>query len=186
MTAKGTIGPLRPDPVAEEVLARLAPQIGDDLAAYRNHVHRGLTYQLAMLGLAEAPPAIALAWAIHDAGIWTGRTWDYLDPSVALAASLVDALGLDLSDDEVARVERMVADHHRLRAVRDDPWVETFRLADRVDATRGVTLGTSLRRHDVARAAEAFPYLGFHRFLVRHAVSWAVRHPTDPAPMLRW
>jgi hypothetical protein len=45
---------------------------------YRNHVYRGLTYH-QLLG-AALPDAATLAWAVHDLGIWTAGSFDYLTP----------------------------------------------------------------------------------------------------------
>lgn len=169
------------NPVVDTVLARYAAALGASLTDYRNHLYRGLNYQLRLLGLAEPAPEIALAWATHDIGIWTAGTWDYLEPSVALAQRLAPEFGIT----DPALTMAMVADHHKLRAVGDD-WVETFRLADRIDAFRGLVIGTGLRRADVDEVVGALPYGGFHSFLVRSAARWTLHHPLRPMPMLRW
>lgn len=169
------------DPIVDTVLARYASALGPSLTDYRNHLYRGLNYQLRLLGLAEPAPEIALAWVTHDIGIWTAGTWDYLEPSVALAERLAPEFGIA----DPTRTKTMVADHHKLRSV-DDGWVETFRLADRIDAFRGLVIGTELHRADVDEVVGALPYGGFHAFLVRSAARWTVRHPLRPLPMLRW
>jgi hypothetical protein len=170
------------DAVIDGVLDERRTAFGAQFTAYRNHVYRGLNYQLRMLGLTSAPPAIALAWAAHDAGIWTAGTWDYLGPSAVLAGELAADVGVD----DAERVGRMITEHHRLRPVADDAWVETFRRADRVDVFRGITLGSGITRSDVSDVVKALPYCGFHTFLVRTAASWTLRHPRRPMPMLRW
>jgi hypothetical protein len=48
-------------------------------------IYRGLTYQQLLLG-AALPDAAALAWAVHDLGIWTAGSFDYLTPSADLAS----------------------------------------------------------------------------------------------------
>jgi hypothetical protein len=167
--------------IIDAVLDRHAPALGASFTDYRNHLYRGMNYQLRLLELAEPPSEIALAWATHDIGIWTAGTWDYLEPSAALAEQL--APEFDVAD--VFRTKTMIADHHRLRPV-DDVWVETFRLGDRVDAFRGLVIGTGLHRADVHELVEALPYGGFHTFLLRSAAKWSLRHPLRPLPMLRW
>lgn len=169
------------DPIVDEVLSRFATDIGPSFTDYRNHLYRGMNYQLRLLGMAAAPPEIALAWATHDIGIWTAGTWDYLDPSVQLAEQLAPEFGIT----DVSRVKEMVAEHHKLRSV-DDLWVETFRLGDRVDAFHGMYAWTGLERQDVREVVKALPYGGFHAFLVRSAVKWTLKHPLHPMPMLRW
>lgn len=59
------------DPIVDTVLDRYASTVGDSLTDYRNHLYRGMNYQLRLLGMTQAPPEIALAWATHDIGIWT-------------------------------------------------------------------------------------------------------------------
>lgn len=172
---------LADNPIIDAVLDRYAAQLGDSATDYRNHLYRGMNYQLRLLGLTEPPPEIALAWAVHDIGIWTAGTWDYLPPS----AALVDELAAEFGVTDTARTRAMVLEHHKLRPV-SDAWVETFRLADRVDAFRGLTVGTPLGRADVREVVAALPYGGFHTFLVRSAAVWTLRHPLRPMPMLRW
>lgn len=169
------------NPIIDTVLDRYQPQLGDSATDYRNHAYRGLNYQLRLLGISEPPREIALAWAVHDIGIWTAGTWDYLSPS----AALVDELAAEFGISDVERTRSMMLDHHKLRPVAD-VWVETFRLADRVDAFRGLRLGTSLGRAEVREVVAALPYGGFHTFLVRSAAAWTRRHPLRPMPMLRW
>lgn len=169
------------DPVVDEVLNRHAKAFGDSFTDYRNHVYRGMNYQLRLLHLDQPAPEMALAWATHDIGIWTAGTWDYLAPSEELAVALAPGFGIT----DTARVRSMIAEHHRLRTA-DDPWVETFRLGDRVDAFHGLTVGTAISRDDVAEVVAALPYGGFHRFLLTSAARWTVRHPLRPLPMLRW
>lgn len=169
------------NPIIDTVLDRYATQLGDSRTDYRNHLYRAMNYQLRLLNSPEPAPEIALAWAVHDIGIWTAGTWDYLEPS----AALVDELAAEFDVTDIRRTKTMVVDHHKLRRV-DDPYVETFRLADRVDAFRGLTLGTGLTRADVREVVKALPYGGFHTFLIRSAAAWTRHHPLRPMPMLRW
>jgi len=166
-------------PIVDAVLERHEGALGDDLGAYRNHVYRCLNYHRELSG-AVVPDWAALAWAVHDLGIWTAGTFDYLVPSCDLASALADEFGIT----EVDRARTMIAEHHKLRAV-GDPMTETFRIADRIDVSRGLLTG-SLRRSFVKGVVSELPYLGFHAFLARGLLGYAATHPLRPLPMLRW
>ncbi|MEE4025274.1 hypothetical protein V1Y59_19475 [Gordonia sp. PKS22-38] len=171
--------PILEHPLIDDVLARHRDALGPDERTYRNHVYRCANYQRTLLD-DDLPDSAVLAWAVHDLGIWTARTFDYLGPSAALGDEL--AAEFAIGEPELART--MVCDHHGLRA-RTDPVVETFRLADRVDVSHGL-LRSGLDADFVARVVERFPYHGFHAFLVRAGLRHALTHPTRPLPMFRW
>lgn len=166
--------------VVDDVLGGFRDRLGPDAVRYRNHVYRGLNYQRMLLELTTIPDEIALAWALHDIGIWiTG--WDYLAPSLQQVDELAPKFGID----DVDRVRQMVGEHHKVRPCRDDEWVESFRVADRIDVTKGL-LRQALTRSQIADVLQAFPYEGFHGLLVRTAARWTITHPLRPLPMLRW
>lgn len=165
-------------PVVDTVLSRHAGALGASAPVYRGHVLRGLNYQALLLG-EPVPDSAALAWAVHDLGIFTAGTFDYLPPSVALVPGLAAELGIA----EVALAEEMVREHHGLRS-RSDVLVETFRRADLVDASRG-TIRAGLTRAQVREVAAALPYAGFHRQILGGLLAHAVRHPARPFPMVK-
>ncbi|WP_040837303.1 hypothetical protein [Nocardia brevicatena] len=166
-------------PIVDAVLERHHGRLGDDLPVYRNHVLRGLNYQQLLLG-EPVPDLAALAWAVHDLGIWTAATLDYLVPS----ADLIAEHAADFGVTDIDRARRMVLEHHRLRSI-DDRLTETFRIADRIDASRGL-LRRPLRRTQVETVVDRLPYLGFHLFLARRVTGYALGHPVRPLPMIRW
>jgi hypothetical protein len=166
-------------PIVDAVLQRYGDALGGDLRVYRNHVYRGLSYHQALWG-APVPDWAALAWAVHDLGIWTAGTFDYLGPSADLASTLADEFGIT----EVGQARTMITDHHKLRVARD-PMTEAFRIADRIDVSHGLLIG-SLRRPFVKGVVRELPYLGFHAFLARGLLGYAATHPLRPFPMLRW
>jgi hypothetical protein len=169
---------LRPE-LVDETLATYATALGPSAPVYRNHVLRGLNYHALLLG--RTPPNTAvLAWTVHDLGVWTVGTLDYLAPS----ADLVNELANDFGVTDVDSARAMVLDHHKLRPT-DNRLSETFRRADLIDVSRGV-IRFGVARARVREIADEFPYLGFHRWLAAGLARHAIKHPTAPAPMVRW
>jgi hypothetical protein len=171
--------------LVDEVLETHAQAIGEDMAGYRNHVYRVLNLCLALTP--EQPQRldkIAVAAVFHDLGIWTGRTFDYLSPSVALAGRYLEATGRIEWAPEIAA---MILEHHRVTAYRDNPaWlVEGFRRADWIDVSMGV-IGYGVPGNTIRGILDYWPSAGFHRRLVSLAWERALRHPRSPLPMLRW
>jgi hypothetical protein len=167
------------NPLIDSVLERYHHALGGHLHTYRNHVYRGLTYHQLLLGH-PVPDSVALAWAVHDLGIWTAATFDYLTPSADLASAHADEFGIT----DIEHVQMIITQHHKVRPARDH-LTETFRIADLTDVSRGALSGP-ITRACVKAVVAQFPYLGFHAFLVRGLARHAVGHPARPFPMLRW
>jgi hypothetical protein len=168
----------------DAILNAHAKELAGDFVAYRNH-----TYRVANLCLVLSPDGpdilekIAIASAFHDLGIWTNRTFDYLQPSVSLATAYLSNLGKTSWTQEITE---MILEHHKIRRYRREPGslVEPFRRADWVDVSRGlVTFGLSrtLLREIVA----VWPSAGFHKRLVQLELARWRTHPWNPLPMMR-
>jgi hypothetical protein len=166
-------------PIVDVVLDRYRDALGDHMPTYRNHIYRCITYHQLLLG-ASIPDFAALAWAAHDLGIWTARTFDYLTPSADLAAEHAGEFGIT----EIDRLQMLITEHHRLRRS-DDRMTETFRKADLVDVSHGL-LRNQIGRSAVQAVVAELPYRGFHAFLAKGLAGYAARHPLRPLPMLRW
>ncbi|OBK46077.1 hypothetical protein A5655_00365 [Mycobacterium sp. 1081908.1] len=166
-------------PIVETLLHRYQRELGAQLRTYRNHVYRGINYHQLLLA-APVPDFAVLAWAAHDLGIWTAGTFDYLAPSADLAAAHADEFGIDNVDD----VRTLIVEHHRLRPSHDR-MAETFRIADRIDVSRGL-LHDGVGRLAVRSVVAELPYCGFHAFLAKGLTRYAAWHPGRPFPMLRW
>lgn len=166
-------------PIVDAVLEQHAAELGAHAEPYRNHVYRGLNYQQLLLG-ESLPDTAALAWAVHDLGVWTAGTFDYLAPSAALGVDAAPGFGIDASD----AVRDMVIEHHRLRRCANR-LTETFRLADRMDVSRGVLRGP-VPASAVKAIVRQYPYRGFHGIVLRGGLAHALRHPLNPLPMVRW
>jgi hypothetical protein len=172
-------------PLLDEILSCWSPSLGPHFPAYRNHAYRVFNAARALLATDHHDDTLAVAAAMHDLGIWSDATFDYLPPSIARARDFLAARALDIDPDLVARV---IDQHHRVRAYLegpDAPIIDAFRRADWADLTRGWLRG-GLSRAAYAELVEAFPFAGFHGVIVRTALAWTMRHPLRPAPMLRW
>ncbi len=174
-------------PIAQvdELLEPWKACIGKDYTAYRNHVCRMVTFCCDLHPCtAEERQKIAIAGAFHDIGIWTENTLDYLEPSVAPARDSLQQLG---RSDWLPEIAEMITEHHRLRPIRDSRFalVELFRRGDLVDFSLGL-VRQGLPRQRIREVQQQYPNAGFHKRLVQLAGSWFLRHPLNPAPMMKW
>jgi hypothetical protein len=177
---------LRDIVAVEDVLRAHGAALGPDAAAYRNHVYRVINLCLAVTPAdADAVEKIAIAGVFHDLGIWTDRTFDYLEPSVRLAVEYLRG-----SDRETwaAEITQTIRSHHKISAARGSGGgtiVEPFRRADWIDVTRGArTFG--LPRPIINKVFAEWPSAGFHRRLVELSLQRLRTHPLSPLPMLRF
>jgi hypothetical protein len=170
-------------PVVDLVLDAHAVDLGADLVPYRHHVYRVVNLATAF---GRRDPAwleqIAIAGAFHDLGIWTDRTWDYIEPSVARVTAHLAAIG---RSQWTADISTTIREHHKVSTyVGPAHWMaEPFRRADWTDVTCG------WRRFGLPwpayRAiAETWPDDGFHYRLLQLAGSRLKTHPLNPLPML--
>jgi hypothetical protein len=169
----------------DSVLCECRGSIGDAYDGYRNHVVRMVTFCLALRDCStEERQKLEIAGCLHDIGLWTENTFDYLPASVRAAREYLRLNDLDQWTDEI---EMMILEHHRLRPVAEtrSPLVELFRKGDLVDFSLGfVRFGLS--KALVRQVKEEFPNAGFHRTVLEMATAWFIRHPLNPAPMVKW
>src|SRR3990167_892769 len=169
----------------DELLERYASVLGDDLTAYRNHTYRVMNFcsALSANNTPEQLQKMAIAAAFHDMGIWTDRTFDYLEPSEKLAKAYLAQSG---NEDLTPEVVAMISAHHKITAYQAGPdsLVESFRKADWIDVSKGlITFG--LPRTLVREVLCAFPNAGFHKRLVQLSFKRLLTHPFSPLPMMR-
>ncbi len=169
----------------DELLEPWRSLLGDDFEGYRNHCHRVMSYCFTLFAASpEEQQKVAIAVCFHDLGLWTQNTLDYLPPSLLAAQDCLEQRNLAAWADEICA---MIDNHHRLRTLRKPtyPLAEVFRQADLVDFSLGlVKCGISPAR--VREVQQAYPNAGFHRMLMKRAGAWFVRHPLNPAPMMKW
>jgi hypothetical protein len=174
------------NPIAllEEILGIRKTEIGDDYWGYRNHVYRMVNFCFALYDCdSEAREKVIIAGCFHDLGIWTGNTFDYLSPSMALAKAYLQQNRLDRWIDEI---ELMIAMHHKLTRFRDTryPLVEVFRKGDLVDFSLGI-VKCGLPGTFVRSVKRRFPNAGFHKRLVQLELGWVSHHPANPLPVVK-
>ncbi|MFZ3186321.1 MAG: HD domain-containing protein [Pseudomonas sp.] len=169
----------------DELLERYASVLGDDLTAYRNHTYRVMNFcsALSANNTPEQLQKMAIAAAFHDMGIWTDRTFDYLEPSEKLAKAYLAQSG---NEDLTPEVVAMISAHHKITAYKaaPDSLVESFRKADWIDVSKGL-LTFGLPRTLVREVLCAFPNAGFHKRLVQLSFKRLLTHPFSPLPMMR-
>jgi hypothetical protein len=177
------VTPLDSFPLVDHVLVPFARRVGRDFAGYRHHVHRALNHFAALARAAPSVP-VQLAAAFHDLGMWTDRTFDYLQPSARLAQIYLVEQGLE---EHAAEVRTLILEHHKLRPYRGAfaDTVELYRQADLVDLSCGAIRFGLDRRH-LEAVQHRFPDAGFHWMLVRRCCGHALRHPLRPLPMMHW
>jgi hypothetical protein len=166
----------------DAVLADHVSELGHDFIGYRNHVYRVANLCVAIVGDRVELEKIAVAAVFHDLGIWTDKTFDYIEPSIALAH---DYLAGGAQMRWIPEIERMILDHHKITPATPGGLVESFRRADWVDVIRGVRRFGVPRRF-IKSVYERWPSAGFHWRLVQLTVDRFRAHPLAPLPMVRW
>ena len=171
--------------VLDDILLAHASQLGADLPAYRNHAYRVANFCSALRPPdADSQDKIAIAAALHDLGIWTAHTFDYLPPSIDLATDYLRRRG---RPEWVPEITAMIREHHKITAYRGNPdWlVEPFRRADWADVSRGV-ISHGVPPKLLHQIFATWPDAGFHRRLAQLELERLRSHPLSPLPMVRW
>lgn len=172
-------------PLATEILTSYAHALGPDFCAYQNHVTRVLNFWFTLRpALHESGDRCIIAAAFHDLGIWTDRTFDYLDASCREARNYLTG---HKRAAEISEVETIIQQHHKLRPYRGPfaDTVESFRQADLADLSCGV-IRAALPRSFVRAVRTALPNAGFHRKMCALTIHQFFRTPLRPLPMVKW
>lgn len=167
----------------DRILNEYKDHFGHDHLKYRNHALRVYRLCLLMDEQAGNNEKYAIAAAFHDLGIWTHKTFDYLNPSIQL---LQQWLEKEHKTAWVAEISLMIDNHHKLSRYTGEHarTVETFRKADWIDLTFG-WLRFGLPRKTIKQAAASLPTKGFHRFLLKKTIKNFFLHPLQPLPMFK-
>ncbi|WP_394173355.1 hypothetical protein [Thalassotalea litorea] len=169
----------------DAILDHYQEMIGDDFLGYRNHVYRMVHFCLALQTLSEEEKReIYIAAAFHDIGIWVEDTVDYIPPSIQPAMDYLEENDLQDWQDEIGL---MISEHHKIREYTDKslPLVEIFRRGDLVDFSFGL-FRFGIDKSYIETVRTAFPNADFHKGLAKRAGKWFLKHPLNPAPMMKW
>lgn len=172
-------------PLLEDLLSEWEDVIGAEYGGYRNHVYRMVHFCLSLKECnTEEREKIIIAGAFHDIGIWIENTADYIEPSLPPAMAYLESNNLHAWRDEIAL---MITEHHKLRKYVSGPsdLVELFRRGDLVDFSLGL-FKFGLSKTTIKEVKNNFPNMSFHKNLGKLAARWFVKHPLNPAPMMKW
>lgn len=176
--------PIEQIDVLDELLSAHGTELGEDFVRYRNHAYRVANLCLARTKRDAATiEKVGIAAALHDMGIWTDGTFDYLAPSIRVAARYLADTG---RADWTGEISAMILEHHKITPCRARPdWlVEPFRRADWTDVTWGAfSLGQT--RKLIRELYALWPDEGFHALLIRLELRHLRKHPLNPLPVVR-
>ncbi len=169
-------------PVIEALFASYSDVLGRDMEKYKNHVYRIFNYSLYLSNNAEEEK-YAIAAFFHDIGIWTNHTFDYLQPSIALAKEYLIQSGKENWSEEIIL---MTDQHHKISSYKGnfESTTEIFRKADWADVSLGL-IHFEIQATFIQQAKTQFPYKGFHFFLVKLFFKNLLRHALKPLPMFK-
>lgn len=158
-------------------------ELADNFEQYRNHVYR--VYNFASKGVADQKDSktVAIAAAFHDLGIWTNKTFDYIQPSIELAKHYCMANSMD--SETCAEIEMIIENHHKLTKIKKSELAEVFRQADLIDLTWGL-IRKQIDRKTIRTIKAAFPNKGFHLNLSQLFIKNLFLNPFKPLPMYKW
>lgn len=164
------------------ILSAHLVMMGPDMERYRNHVYRVYNFAL-YFNKGEEAELLAVAAAFHDIGIWTDKTFDYLEPSIKLAVEYAGAHPeLYLSPEKLTQV---IEFHHKITSVKLNTTAEHFRRADIADLTFGL-IRCGMHKQVYKDAVKKFPIKGFHWKLVKLTLKQLTVNPLKPLPMFKW
>ncbi len=169
----------------EDLLLPYKALIGSDYVHYKNHVHRVFNYTMELKKAVKDndDQKIAIAAVFHDIGMWTAKTFDYLDPSISKAVHYLKEINRREWIEEIALIIDM---HHKLSGYsgKFSDNVEAFRKADLVDLTKGLKR-FGLPRDLIAKNHAEFPMGRFRKIILSKFTKYFLRHPFSPLPMFK-
>ncbi len=169
--------------IIDEILSLHQEFLGKDLEKYQNHVYRVYGLCLILDPAKENVEKYAIAAVFHDLGIWTNSTFDYLEPSIAIATNYLKEIG---KSNFVNEISLMIDMHHKRSKYKGEyqKTIETFRKADWIDVTKGKKL-FGVKKEDYKKITAQYPNLGFHKFLLIQTVKQFFKSPFNPLPMFK-
>jgi hypothetical protein len=167
----------------ESILNTYKPYLANEFDAYRNHVYRVFNFAVPFVKLDQDIETLAIAAAFHDLGIWTGKTFDYLGPSIELAKLYAESNTLSL--ETIQEIETIISEHHKLSKIISSALAEIFRQADLVDLSLGL-IRCKRKSEYISLIKRTFPNKGFHLNLTKLFFRNLLKNPLSPLPMYKW
>jgi hypothetical protein len=133
----------------------------------------------------ERDEKLAICAVFHDIAARPNDNLDYLKPSADAAGAYLEQTGRVAWKPEMRLVIEM---HHKVTAYRGETseWVEPIRRADWCDVSFAM-LRFGLPRTFVDEVRREFPLGAFYPgHVYRATLKWMIRHPLNPAPIMRW
>ena len=169
--------------IIDNILNTCKHDLGNDYDQYRNHVYRVYNFAVPYVTLSSDIETLSIAAAFHDLGIWTNKTFDYLQPSIDLAKQYSAAN--HLSPETISEIETIINQHHKLTRIKSSALAEIFRQADLVDLSLGL-FGCGRKGNYIRMIRKAFPNKGFHINLLRLFIKNLLKNPLKPLPMFKF
>jgi hypothetical protein len=167
----------------EQILQYYKEYLQKDFEKYRNHVYRVYLLCTTLDTNPGNKDKYVIASVFHDLGIWTNKTFDYLEPSISLAN---DYLSNQNKSEWQKEICLMIDMHHKMTHYSGEfeDTVEIFRKADWIDVSKGF-IKFGLDNVKIRKITQQFPTKGFHRFLVKQTFINFLSHPFNPLPMFK-
>lgn len=172
-----------PNLMIKNLLHPFKRTLKDDFIKYRNHVCRVFLNCIHLDRNGDNMEKYAIAAVFHDIGIWTARTFDYIDPSLVRLKAYLKANGKQAWEEELTL---MIYWHHKIFRYAGiyQVTVDTFRRADLMDLSYGF-FNFGGHKRLIRRNRNLYPDAGFHFFLLRATLRNLLLHPLKPLPMYR-
>ena len=185
MTTKDLV---RSYPLIDELLEARRKLFGGNeavYAGYKSHAYHILNYARQWTDpTPEKDEKVAICAVFHDIAAWPDGNLDYLEPSADEADRYLDQMGKSAWKPEM---RLMIEMHHKITPYRAEhhELVEPVRRADWCDVSFAV-LRFGLPASFVAEVRREFPLGAFYPGHVFKVIgSWMIRHPLNPAPIMR-
>jgi len=180
---------VRSYPLIDELLEARRNLFGGDekvYAGYRSHAYRILNFSRQWIEPSpERDEKLGICAVFHDIAAWPDGNLDYLGPSEDAADAYLDQTGRSAWKPEM---RLMIEYHHKITPYRGEKqeWVEPIRRADWCDVSFTM-FRWRLPKAFVDDVRQAFPLGAFYPGHVYKVIgSWMIRHPLNPAPIVRW
>ncbi len=165
----------------EKILRHHKKSLGKDYQPYLNHALRVYEYALILL-LQRESKKLQVVSAFHDLDIWKSNSMNYLKGSENMAADYIKINRIDLLSDEVKFI---ISNHHKLTRIKGNVEAEAFRKADLIDLSSG-WISYNIPKSLIVESERKYPRMGFTWIVVKKVLKYALLHPWNPFPMLRF